>query len=104
MAAGGAWFQCGGCGIDIVVPRPVPTSGTYKCIDPDCDAGIDFAHAFRACPEAWDLDEGYAAYCRGEKQPSDASHEFREGWWAAADAHERFGEHDSFIAAPDGER
>ncbi len=56
-----------------------------------------------ACPVEVKLRElGYASYCRGEKMSGEAavSESFRAGWFAAADAREKFGEHESFLSAP----
>lgn len=46
-----------------------------------------------------DWRQGYAAYQQGRKIGRGATSKFHEGWWAAADNRERFGPHDSFLAA-----
>lgn len=44
---------------------------------------------------------GYASYVLGNKIPRWASQDFVDGWWAAHDKGERFGEYETFLQAPD---
>lgn len=50
--------------------------------------------------EVTEYDLGYQAYMRGLKRLKNSSYEFSRGWFAAADNGEKFGEYDSFLAAP----
>lgn len=63
-------FNCGGCGGEIQVAEPVPTTGVEPC--PNCDGGVDFAFHHRHVGE---IDGVRVHLDRWQVQ------EFRDGQW-----------------------
>ena len=47
----------------------------------------------------FEFDKGYRAYCEGKKIHAWATQSFVEGWWAANENREMFGEFESFLEA-----
>lgn len=93
-----------------VPPIPGGNTDVWQCTSDLCgalcradgrDRHDDAFHAYEVGSMSPEGQAGYQAYMRGEKQPSGTTSRFNDGWWAAKDAGEKFGEYDSFLSAPD---